>query len=178
MLTTKRQAKCAVVLASAFLIASVGEVKARTAIGQVSATVISVMTSMPIVIRLQTSQFYLQNTSAGVDAAIYQFTVDGFSGSSKSGLTLVSIDAAGVASFSVSGDTTSGYVVRAGGGENFGDQTQAASSEDTSLDDLNAAAELIVPAQALIGGGRLSIVVSQASTGGRRGQMNVEVNYN
>ena len=178
MLTSKRQAKCAVVLALAIVIASVGEVKARTAIGQVSATVISEMTSMPIVIRMQTSQSYIQNTSSGADAATYQFIVDGFSGSSRSGLTLVSIDAAGVASFSVSGDTTSGYVVRAGGGENIGDQIQAASSDDTSLDDANAAAELIVPAQALIGGGRLSIVVSQASTGGRRGQMNVEVNYN
>ena len=178
MLISKRQAKCAVVLASAFVVAYVGEVKARTAVGQVSAVVISEMTSMPIVIRMQTSQSYVQNTSVEADAAIFQFTVDGFSGLSKSGLTLVSIDAAGVASFSVSGDTTSGYVVRAGGGENLGDQTQAASSEDTSLDDVNAAAELIVPAQALIGGGRLSIVVSQASTGGRRGQMNVEVNYN
>ena len=178
MVKSKRQAKYAVVLVSAFVIASVGEVNARTAIGQASATVISEMTSMPIVIRLQTSQSYVQNTSAEADIGTYQFTVDGFSGSSKSGLTLVSIDAAGVASFSVSGDTTSGYVVRAGGGENFGDQTQAASSEDTSLDDVNAAAELIVPAQALIGGGRLSIVVSQASTGGLRGQMNVQVNYN
>ena len=116
---------------------------------------------MPIAIRLQTSQSYVQNTSAEADAVTYQFTVDGSSGSSKSGLTLVSIDAAGVASFSVSGDTTSGYVVRAGGGESFGDQTQAASSEDASLDDVNAAAELIVPAQALIGGGRLSIALLQ-----------------
>ena len=178
MLTTKRQANRAVVLALAFVIASVGEVNARTAIGQASATVISEMRSMPIVIRLQTSQSYVQNTSAEADIGTYQFTADGFSGSSKSGLTLVSIDAAGVASFSVSGDTTSGYVVRAGGGENIGDQIQDASSGDTSSNDDNAAAELIVPAQALIGGGRLSIVVSQASTGGRRGQMNVEVNYN
>ena len=178
MLESKRQAKYAVVFASAFVIASVGAVNARTGIGQASATVISEMTPMPIVVRLQTSQSYIQNTSVGADAATYQFTVGGSSGSLRSGLTLISIDAAGVASFSVSGDTTSGYVVRAGGGENIGDQIQEASPEDTSLDDANAAAELIVPAQALIGGGRLSIVVSQASTGGRSGQMNVEVNYN
>lgn len=173
-----RQSRYVKALFSALTLVFGTHLNAASGVGRASATVISEMTTVPIVIRLQTSQFYVQNTSAGADVAIYQFTVDGFSASSKSGLTLVSIDAAGVASFSVSGDTTSGYVVRAGGGENIGDQIQDASSGDTSSKDDNAAAELIVPAQALIGGGRLSIVVSQASTGGRRGQMNVEVNYN
>lgn len=179
MVTSKRKAKYVVLLASAFVIASVGEAKARTAIGQASATVISEIASMPILIRMQTPQLNMQNTSAGVGFASNQISGDGFSGSTQPIVTLIGIDAAGVATFSVSGAATSGYVVRSEGGGSTGVQTQTVSPTGTASTAVNATAGLIVPAQALIGGGRLSIEISQAaSTRGQGRNLIVEINYN
>ena len=178
MLMSKRQAKCAVVLASAIVIAFVGEVKARTAIGQVSATVISSIASTPIEIRLQASQLYVQDTSAGFGFASFQPSGGGFSVTAQPIVSFIGIDANGVASFSVSGDATSSYVVRPVGGESNGVQTQTGSSTGTASSVANVVAGLIVPAQALIGGGRLSIEINQVSLLGQGGNMIVEINYN
>jgi hypothetical protein len=185
MFMGNRQAKYAMVFASAFALTFGPQARAASGMGQASAMVIREIVSMPIVIRMLAPQLSVQNTSAGFSFTGYQSTGDGSGGSSESGLTLVGIDAAGVATFSVSGDTTSGYVVQAAAsdgpnGPNGLSEVSASESAGTSNgeDDPNAAAELIVPAQALIGGGRLSIVVSQASTKGRSGEMNVQINYN
>jgi len=178
MLMSKLKVGYAVAFASAFVIASVGEVKARTAIGQANVTVISEIASMPILIRMQTPQLNVQNTSAGVGFASNQISGDGFSSSTQPSVTLIGIDAAGVATFSVSGAATSGYVIRSEGGGNTGVQTQTVSPTGTALTAVNATAGLIVPAQALIGGGRLSIEISQASTRAQGGNLIVEINYN
>lgn len=180
MLTTKRKAKYAVVLALVFMIASVGEVKARTAIGQVSATVISEITSMPVLvaIRLQTSQLSTQGASAGFGFISVQSPSGGFSATPQSTASLISVDANGVVSFSVSGDVTSSYVVRSTDVGGTDVQTQTVPPSGTSLTASNAATGLIVPAQALIGGGRLSIEISQASQLGQGGNMIVEISYN
>ena len=178
MLTNKRQAKYAVVLASAFFIASVGEVKARTAIGQASATVISAIASTPIEIRLQASPLNVQNTSAGFGFASFQSSGGVFSVTAQPVVSLIGINANGVASFSVSGDSTSSYVVRSLGAESTVSRTQAVSPNGTASGSLAASAALIVPAQALIGGSRLSIVISQATELGRWGDTIVEINYN
>ena len=178
MLTSKRQAKYAIVLASAFVIASVGEVKARTAIGQVSATVISAVVSTPIQIRLQASPLNVQNTPAGFGFATFQPSGGVFSVTAQPMVSLIGVNANGVASFSVSGDSTSSYVVRSLGAESTVSRTQTASPTGTGSGSLAASAALIVPAQALVGGNRLSIVISQASQLGQFGNTIVEINYN
>ena len=178
MLTNKRQAKCAVVLALAFVIASVGEVKARTAIGQASATVISAIASTPIEIRLQTSPLNVQNTSAGFGFANFQSSGGGQIATAQPIVSLIGIDANGVASFSVSGDATSSYFVRSASSDSSVVQSQTISQNGASPTSANVVAGLIVPAQALIGGGRLSIEISQVLLLGQGGNTIVEINYN
>ena len=174
---SKRNAKCAVVLASAFLIVAVGEVKARTAIGQASATVISAIAPTPVAIRLQTSLSPVLDTSTGFGFSSFQ-SIGGFKASQQPTVTLICIDDDGVASFSVSGDATSSYVIRSAGTDDSVVQTQTASQTCASSTAANAAASLIVPAQMLIGGGRLSIEISKPSLLRQAGNMIVVINYN
>ena len=178
MLTSKRQAKCAVVLASALMTVSVGEVKAGTAIGRASATVISEITSLPVVIRLQTSQSSTQGVSAGFNFASLQSSNGGFSMTQQSIASMINISADGVVSFSVSGDATSSYVVRYTGRDVTSVETQTVSLVGTASTASNLAAGLIVPAQALIGGNGLSIEISQISQAQQAGNMIVEISYN
>ena len=174
---SKRNAKYAVVLASAFLIVAVGEVKARTAIGQASATVISATASTPVAIRLQTSLSPVLDTSTGFGFASFQ-SIGGFKASQQPTVRLICIDDDGVASFSVSGDVTSSYVIRPAGTDDSVVRPQKASQTCASLTAANVAAGLIIPAQMLIGGGRLSIEISQPSLLRQAGNMIVVINYN
>ena len=178
MLTSKRQAKCAVVLVFAFVIASVGEVKAGTAIGRASATVISGITSLPVVIRLQTPQLSTQSAPAGFNFVSFQSSNGSYSATQQSIASMISVSAGGVVSFSVSGDATSSYLVRYAGGNGMVVETQTVSPSGTSLIASNVATGLIVPAQVLIGGNRLSIEISQISQAQQEGNMIVEISYN
>ena len=178
MLTSKCQAKCALVLASTLVMASVGEVKAGTAIGRVSATVISGITSLPVVIRLQTPQLSLQGALASVNFTSLQPAIGGFSATQQSIASMINISIGGVVSFSVSGDATSSYMVRYAGGDGTGVATQTVSSTGAASTASNSAVGLIVPAQPLIGGSRLSIEISQISRTQEEGSMIVEISYN
>ena len=178
MLTSKRHAKRTVGLALAFVTVFVGEVKAVTAVGRASATVISEITSLPVVIRLQTSQLSTQRALAGFNFISFQSVNGGFSATSQSIASMINLSAGGVVSFSVSGNATSSYVVRYAGGDGTGVETQTTSSIGTASTASNAAAGLIVPAQALIGGNGLSIEISQISQAQQEGNMIVEISYN
>lgn len=177
MFTSELKAKHALVIASVFLIAYVGDVKASTAIGQASATVISAIAPTPVAIRLQTSLFPVLDTSTGFGFASFQ-SIGGFKASQQPTVTLICIDSNGVASFSVSGDATSSYVIRSADTDNSAEQSQTGSQTCTSSTAANAAAGLIVPSQVLIGGGRLSIEISKSSLLRQAGNMIVVINYN
>ena len=178
MLTSKRKVKYAVVLTSVFLTASVGDVKARTAIGQASATVISAIATTPVEIRLQVSFSPTLSTSPGIGSAGFQSLVSGISAPAQPTVSLIGIDANGVASFSVSGAATSSYVVRPASSVVGSVETQTITQTGSLPTAANLAASLIVPAQTLVGGGRLSIQISQSSLFGQGGNMIVEINYN
>ena len=174
----KRKAKCVVTLASILVMVFVAEVQARSATGQVNATVISAIAPTPVAIRLRTSPSPVLDTSTGFGFSSFQ-SIGGFKASQQPTITLICIDDHdGVASFSVSGDVTSGYVIRAAGTDDSVVQTQTASQTCAALTAANAAAGLIVPAQMLIGGGRLSIEISKPSLLRPAGNMIVVINYN
>ena len=178
MPTSKRQAKYAIVFVSAFVIACVGEVKARTAIGQVSATVISAVASTPIEIRLKAAPLNVRNTSTGFGFARFQPFGGGQIATAQPTVSLIEIDVNGVASFSVSGDATSSYVVRSARSDSSVVQSQTIAQTGASPTSANVAGGLIIPAQALIGGGRLSIEISEVLLLGQGGNTIVEINYN
>ena len=186
--------------------------------GVANATVIGDVVSQPIVIRLQTpapqagavvSQpvvIRLQTPQADVRAFPIRlgFTVDqttrnngvfggGSGGESPGagasfGITLIDVDAAGVARFSVAGaGATSGYVVQFPTSIDTLLSQSPSASDACSADvasnraqgcDAKTGASLIVPSQALTGGSRLAVEVSQALGKLLSGELSVQVNYN
>lgn len=181
-------------LALAVLAAVLGSgANAASVNGLASATVIGAIVSQPVLISLQPSQ-------AGALAFPIRlgFTIDkpvralgalaGAVGSVSSGaapsfgITLINVDAAGVARFSVAGmDSTSGYIVQ------FPASVDGLLNRSPSADKDCAAgvapgcasdAALIVPAQALAGGGRLAVEISQTLNKLIAGELSVQVNYN
>ena len=172
-----RRSKYAKAVLSVFVIAFGAQLNAASAIGQANATVISAIASTPVAIRLQTSLSPGLGRLTGSGFASFQ-SIGGFKASPLSTVTLICIDDDGVASFSVSGDATSSYVIRSVGTDNSDEQTQTALQTCTSSTFANAAAGLIVPAQALLGGGRLSIEISKSSLLRPAGNMIVVINYN
>lgn len=170
-------------------------VNAASVNGLASATVIGEIVSQPVVIRLQSSP-------AGMLAFPIRlgFTIDqptrvalggGGGGSGESsgrgpsfGITLIDVDAAGVARFSVAGaDATSGYIVQFPTSvDSLLNRSPSAAANDCSAgaaaQGCGSDASLIVPAQALTGGGRLAVEVSQALNKLISGELSVQVNYN
>ena len=173
-----RRSKYAKAVFSVFVIAFGAQLNAASAIGQANATVISAIASVPVAIRLRTSPSPVLDTSTAFGFSSFR-SIGGFKASQQPTITLICIDDDdGVASFSVSGDVTSGYVIRSAGTDDSVVQTQTASQTCASLTAANAAAGLIVPAQMLIGGGRLSIEISKPSLLRPAGNMIVVINYN
>ncbi|WP_157046054.1 hypothetical protein [Polaromonas sp. JS666] len=173
---------------------------AASATGAVSATVIGEMISLPIVIRLQTPQASVQAMPIRLGFTIDQptraraapggvgSTGEGSVGASF-GITLVDVDAAGVARFSVAGaDATSGYMIQFPTSRDslIAQNSLVVASRQPGLSSSGAqgfsandsAASLIVPAQSLLSGGRLAVEVSQALTKLLSGELSVQVNYN
>ena len=101
------------------------------------------------------------------------------------GITMIDVDASGVARFSVAGaGSTSGYIVQFPASvDSLLSQSPSASINCAADAASNAApackdSSLIVPAQALAGGGRLAVEVSQALSRLIAGELSVQVNYN
>ena len=172
-----RRSKYAKAVFSVFVIAFGAQLNAASAIGQANATVISAIASVPVAVRLRTSLSPVLDTSTGFGFASFQ-SIGGFKASQQPTVTLICIDSNGVASFSVSGDATSSYVIRSAGTDDSAEQSQTGSQTCTSSTAANAAAGLIVPSQVLIGGGRLSIEISKSSLLRQSGNMIVVINYN
>lgn len=178
------RSKYAKAVFSVFVIAFGAQSNAASAIGQASATVISSVVSTPVEFRFQIPQLLSAQGAPTVSSFVnFQSSGGGSAGggpsaTSQSNESLVSVDANGVVSFSVSGDATSSYAVRPAGGDGGGMQTQTTSTTGTTPSAANVAGGLIVPAQALTGGGRLSIQISQASVLGEGGGMIIEISYN
>jgi hypothetical protein len=178
----------------------VSGVNAASVNGLASATVIGAIASQPVLISLQSSQ----TSQAGALAFPIRlgFTIDQpvrvigalsgggaglVSGAGPSfGITLIDVDSAGVARFSVAGmDATSGYIVQFPTSvDSLLNRSPSAANDCASGTAPRTApgcasdASLIVPAQALTGGGRLAVEVSQALNKLIAGELSVQVNYN
>ena len=166
-------------LALAVLAAVLGSgANAASVNGLASATVIGAIVSQPVLISLQPSQ-------AGALAFPIRlgFTIDKpvrALGALAGAVGSVSSGAA--PSFSVAGmDSTSGYIVQ------FPASVDGLLNRSPSADKDCAAgvapgcasdAALIVPAQALAGGGRLAVEISQTLNKLIAGELSVQVNYN
>lgn len=104
---------------------------------------------------------------------------------SSFGMTMIDVDASGIARFSVAGaGSTSGYIVQfPASADSLLRQFPSAANTCAADAASNAAqgckdASLIVPAQALEGGGRLAVEISQALSKLIAGELSVQVNYN
>ncbi|MDP1955754.1 MAG: hypothetical protein Q8K71_14875 [Polaromonas sp.] len=173
-------------------------VNAASTSGTASATVLAQISSQPVPIVSASPAFVAASQSVALPLPIrLGFSIDrpsrlsaaagatsnGAGEGSSFGMTMIDVDASGVARFSVAGaGTTSGYIV------------QFPASTDSLLDRSPSAAvpcvdgastgqgctdsALIVPAQALRGGGRLAVEISQALSKLIAGELSVQVNYN
>ena len=175
---------------------------ATTAIGTASATVLAQISSQPVAFfspapgraaAQQASQLVALGTPIRLGFSIDQPQRLGSAGNSLNidgegssfGMTMIDVDALGMARFSVAGaGTTSGYIVQ------FPSSTDSligrfpsaakACSEDAASDAAQGCkdASLIVPAEALRGGGRLAVEISQSLSKLIAGELSVQVNYN
>jgi hypothetical protein len=178
-------------------------VNAATANGTASATVLAQISPQPIAIfspvpgradALQASQLVALASPIRLGFSIDQPSRMSGSASGASslagegssfGMTMIDVDASGVARFSVAGaGATSGYIVQFpastdGLVSRFPSAAKACSENATS----DAAQgcqglSLIVPAEALRGGGRLAVEISQSLSNLIAGELSVQVNYN
>ena len=177
-------------------------VNATTTIGTASATVLAQISSQPVAFfspapgraaAQQASQLGALGTPIRLGFSIDQpqrlgsagssLYIDG--GGSSFGMTMIDVDPSGIARFSVAGaGATSGYIVQ------FPSSTDSligrfpsaakACSEDAASDAAQGCkdASLIVPAEALRGGGRLAVEISQSLSKLIAGELSVQVNYN
>lgn len=100
---------------------------------------------------------------------------------SSFGITMIDVDASGLARFSVAGGgSTSGYIVQfPTSADSLLSQSPSAANTSTAIAVAGGNdASLIVPAQALQGGGRLAVEISQALSKLIAGELSVQVNYN
>lgn len=100
---------------------------------------------------------------------------------SSFGITMVGVDAWGVARFNVAGaGATSGYTVQfpTSADSLLRQSPSAANNSAANAAQGSLDASLIVPAQALQGGGRLAVEISQALSKLIAGELSVQVNYN
>ena len=178
-------------------------VNAASTNGTASATVLAQISSLPVaIVSRAPSPASVQQASQSVALTLpirLGFSIDqpsrmaGATGGTASrtgegssfGMTMIDVDASGAARFSVAGSgATSGYIFQ------FPASTdslvsQFPSSANTCSEGAasNAAqgcqdSSLIVPAQALQGGGRLAVEISQALSKLIAGELSVQVNYN
>jgi hypothetical protein len=178
-------------------------VNATTTIGTASATVLAQISSQPVAFfspapgraeAQQASQLVALAAPIRLGFSIDQpQRMAGSAGSSLNsdgegssfGMTMIDVDALGMARFSVAGaGTTSGYIVQ------FPSSTDSligrfpsaakACSEDAASDAAQGCkgSSLIVPAEALRGGGRLAVEISQSLSKLIAGELSVQVNYN
>ena len=98
---------------------------------------------------------------------------------------MIDVDASGVARFSVAGaGSTSGYIVQFPASADSLLRQSPTAANNCAADVASNGAQgckdsaLIVPAQALEGGGRLAVEISQALSKLIAGELSVQVNYN
>ena len=138
------------------------------------------LAALPLPIRLGFSIDRPARTAGGTAGSV------GSAGEGASvGITMIDVDASGVARFSVAGaGSTSGYIVQfPASADSLLRQSPTAAINCAANAASNAAqacrdSSLIVPAQALVGGGRLVVEVSQALSKLIAGELSVQVNYN
>ncbi|MDB5798609.1 MAG: hypothetical protein JWP36_2511 [Paucimonas sp.] len=176
--------------------AGTGEVDAASVQGRATATVIAptvVSTSFNIVVSMPavTGRVGTSSASTPAPAATSASVTSTSAGDTTTvaGVSVTPLEGGTAYSFSVGGDTTSSYVVE------LPSATSAASSAAASLAPASSAASdatapgaaialptgsagLILAAQPLTGGGRLSIVISQAPSDVVPGAVSLSVNYN
>lgn len=164
-----RRNAAAMALVFAWVLGSGSEASATTASGYANATVIGEIQSLPLVIRFRTGG---QDPST----AVAPRSLDDLTARSQAsfGVRLIGMDAAGSATFSVAGATTSSYVIQT---TTAGHSDSASGASAGSAPEGGAAAALIMPLQAVSDAGGPSIVISQA-TAGPRGELRVMINYN
>lgn len=190
------------VVALAAAVVSYGANAASTS-GTASATVVSQIASQPVAIvspPLTPTGEQQSSVAAGLPLPIrLGFTIDlpsrmsaaaggmpGRDGEGSSfGMTMIDVDASGIARFSVAGaGATSGYIVQfPASADGLLRQSPTAAGNCPEGGAANASqacqdASLIVPAQALEGGGRLAVEISQALNRLIAGELSVQVNYN
>ncbi|MEO8023127.1 hypothetical protein [Polaromonas sp.] len=175
-------------------------VNAASTSGTASATVLSQISSQPVsIVSPAPGPAPVQQASQPVSLSLpirLSFSIDQPSRSaggiasrtgegSSFGITMIDVDASGVARFSVAGaGSTSGYIVQfPASADSLLRQFPSAASTCDADAASNAAqgckdASLIVPAQALEGGGRLAVEISQALSKLIAGELSVQVNYN
>ena len=110
-------------------------------------------------------------------------TLNGAGEGSSFGMTMIDVDAAGVARFNVAGaGTTSGYIVQFPASTdsllNRSPSAAVPCVDGASTEPRCTDSSLIVPDQALRGGGRLAVEISQALSKLIAGELSVQVNYN
>ncbi len=189
----------AMALTASFVLAVLSYgVNAASSSGTASATVLGQISSQPVAIVSPA----LQPASPAGDVPLpirLGFTIDqssrstGFAGGTAGvtgngasfGMTMIDVDSAGVARFSVAGSgATSGYIVQfPASADSLLQQAPSAATNCAADTGSNAAqacqdSSLIVPAQALEGGGRLAVEISQALSKLIAGELSVQVNYN
>jgi len=178
-------------------------VNATTTTGSASATVLAQISSQPVAFfspapgraaAQQASQLVTLTAPIRLGFSIDQpQRMSGSAGSALSrdgegssfGMTMIDVDALGIARFSVAGaGVTSGYIVQFPSSTNslIGRFPSAAKacSEDAASDAAQGCRDssLIVPAEALRGGGRLAVEISQSLSKLIAGELSVQVNYN
>ncbi len=193
-----RDRQNALVLTASFVLAVLSYgVNAASGSGAASAMVLGQISSQPVAIVSPASQQSSQSGALPLPIRL-GFTIDqpsrtpGFAGGAASltgegssfGITMIDVDASGVARFSVAGaGSTSGYIVQfPASADSLLRQSPTAAINCAANATSNAAqacdSSLIVPAQALEGGGRLAVEISQALSKLIAGELSVQVNYN
>ncbi|GAB3477667.1 hypothetical protein [Polaromonas eurypsychrophila] len=189
----------ALALTASFVLAVLSYgVNAASSSGTASATVLGQISSQPVAIVSPASQQPSQSGALPLPIRL-GFTIDrpprsaGFAGGaanltgegSSFGITMIDVDASGVARFSVAGaGSTSGYIVQfPASADSLLGQSPTAAINCAAGSASNGAqacrdSSLIVPAQALEGGGRLAVEISQALSKLIAGELSVQVNYN
>ena len=177
-------------------------VMAASGTGVATATVISDVSSQPLVfavqattpqvtsalfpVRLGFSIFQTRGTGTGNSVGLSSAPVAAGASGSSFGVNLLNVDAAGFASFSVAGSTTSAYVVRFPTSLDALLQSNPAAAGDCNGDVASnqaqgcgggRSASPIIPEKALANG-QLSFELSQAQAKLLSGELSVQVNFN
>ncbi len=168
----RRSAAAAGLILGAALTGAGLDAYAASATGSASATVVGNVASLPVTIRFQAAP--VEQLARGIRVQ----STDNRSGQaaeSAFGVTLVGLDDAGLATFSIAGATTSSYVVRTSPAQTSGSAESALPGSPGSSPN-QAEAGLIYPAKVLTDSRGISIVVSHSDRSRR--ELTVMVNHN